>query len=66
MNTIGPKLKKFRLSKRWTFQQVANLSGLDASTIWNIENSKRKPHELTVAKLEAAFPGIFEEEPVAK
>ncbi len=51
------KLKALRLKKLWTLEQMSAASGLAISTIAELENGRRKPTELTLAKLQAAFPG---------
>ena len=56
------KLKEYRLEREWTLRQMANVIGIDIRTIWNLENGKAIPHELTYRKLIKALPGILEAE----
>ena len=57
-NTIGNKLKRYRMSHLWTLQQMATMAGLSVGTIQRIESGSVEPHDLSVAKLIRAFPDL--------
>lgn len=56
--TIGKKLKTYRLSNLWTLQQMADKCGLSTGTIQRIESDAVDPHDLSIAKLLRAFPDL--------
>lgn len=43
-NNIGKNIKKYRLLKGWTQEQLAKESGLSKNAIYNYENDKRNPN----------------------
>ncbi|MGO1042139.1 helix-turn-helix domain-containing protein [Clostridioides difficile] len=43
-NNIGKNIKKYRLLKGWTQEQLAKESGLSKNAIYNYENEKRIPN----------------------
>lgn len=58
-NKVGRKLKRYRLNRRWRYQQMADLLDMSVGNYWKIENQAVRPSELTVEKIRAALPGII-------
>ena len=55
-DSIGKRLKKYRMDHLWTFQQMSNISGISVGALHQIENDEVEPHDLTIARLIKAFP----------
>ena len=53
--TIALGLKKLRLSKGWTCEELARLSGKEKYYISNIENRKANPHLSNLSQVLGAF-----------
>jgi DNA-binding XRE family transcriptional regulator len=60
------RLKEYRLKRCWTLRQMGNATGISTVAIWNIENGRVKPHELTVAKIRRALPDFETESPLTQ
>lgn len=59
---VGPLLKRYRLSREWTYEQLAAAAGMSAGAIWYIEKGRKIPSELTVERLRKRLPGLFDQE----
>jgi transcriptional regulator with XRE-family HTH domain len=55
---IGKALLKYRMKRRWTLQQLSNVTGVSVSALWYAENGKVNPHELTKARITDALPDL--------
>ena len=60
---FGKRLKDFRVGRDWTLEQVANITGVPASTLSRIENGLVDPNDRTAFKIKKAFPVLADEEP---
>ena len=60
-NDLATRLKGLRISRLWTLKQMARVCDLDIRTIWNLENGRVKPHDITLEKIKRALPSLFEE-----
>jgi transcriptional regulator with XRE-family HTH domain len=56
--TLGDKLKAFRLEHDLTFNEIAKRAGIAAPTVYRIVNNLSEPSERTAYKLMKAFPGL--------
>jgi transcriptional regulator with XRE-family HTH domain len=54
---VAARLKRYRLSRKMTLQQVADQAGVTVGTIFRLENGIVRPTELTWSKLQM-LPGI--------
>ena len=63
-NNLPKQMKRFRLERLWTLDQMARVCGISVTAVWQIENGQVTPHELTVAKIRRALPSLFEEIPL--
>ncbi len=52
---IGKRIKKIRLSKKFTLQDVANKTGLSSGYLSKLEKSKKSPPISTLISIAAAF-----------
>ena len=52
---IGRRIKKIRLSKKFTLQDVANKTGLSSGYLSKLEKSKKSPPISTLISIAAAF-----------
>lgn len=52
---IGKRIKKIRLSKKYTLQDVANRTGLSSGYLSKLEKSKKSPPISTLISIAAAF-----------
>ena len=52
---IGKRIKKIRLSKKLTLQDVANKTGLSSGYLSKLEKSKKSPPISTLISIAAAF-----------
>jgi transcriptional regulator with XRE-family HTH domain len=57
---IAERLKRYRMARLWTLQQMANAVGMTAAAIWKIETGSVTPQDLTIAKMRRAFPDLFD------
>ncbi len=55
---LARAVKRFRLERAWTLEQMARACDLDPRTIWNLENQRVNPHERTIAKLYRLIPSL--------
>ena len=60
--TIGNRLKKYRVARMWTWEQLGAACGLTGPAVWKIAHEKVQPNELTIAKLRRALPGLLDDE----
>lgn len=51
LKEMGAKVKKARKAKGITLQQMSNLTGIDLSNLWFVENGTRNPHILTLKSI---------------
>ncbi len=58
---ITTRLRSIRLDRDLTYDQIASLSGLTASTIYRIEKGLVSPNERTIHKLTQAIPELLNE-----
>lgn len=58
--TIGDRLKALRLERDLTYDEVGNLAGIAASTVFRIENNRSRPTERTLYKLRKPFPELVD------
>lgn len=56
---LAAQLKRYRLKRLWTYQQLSNATGLPLSTLYGIINKKRRANELTKEMLGKKLPGLF-------
>lgn len=49
--TIGQKIKEIRESKKWTLEQVANLTGMSRQRVQAIESSTGYPMISTIQRI---------------
>ena len=63
-NDLPERLDAYRLQQEMTYEQMAALTGIHASTIWKIVTRQVTPHALTVAILKRRLPGLFQKETV--
>lgn len=55
MDTLGKRLKKLRSQKKITQQQLADIFGVDRSTVASWEIDRREPDNYTIQKLADFF-----------
>ena len=53
--TIGENIKKFRLEKGWTQEQLGKLLNISQTMVAQYENNKRKPKLETLQKISTAL-----------
>ena len=53
--TIGEKIREIRESKKWTLEQVANLTGMSRQRVQAIESSTGYPMISTIQKIAKAL-----------
>lgn len=56
--TFGMKLKTIRLSRNLTFEQIGEMIGVKASTVYRIENGKSRANERTRYQIVRVFPEL--------
>ncbi len=59
---LAKAVKRFRLERAWTLEQMARACDLDPRTIWNLENQRVNPHDRTIAKLLRLIPSLGDPE----
>lgn len=59
--SLGPRLKAMRQEKRWTLEQLAELTGLAISTLSKIENEQVSASFDTIVKIAHAYGFSFTE-----
>lgn len=59
--TIGAKLKAYRLEREWTYRQLSLVTGVSIVGLWQIEHERVTPHELTVHRIIKRLPGLINE-----
>jgi transcriptional regulator with XRE-family HTH domain len=57
---LATVLKRYRIERDLTLQQIADLTKLGVGTIYRLENGLVEPNERTVFKLRRALPGLLE------
>jgi transcriptional regulator with XRE-family HTH domain len=60
---LARELKRYRLEREWSLKRLSAVTGMAISSLWQIENGKVRPHELTVHRLKRSLPGFMAEEP---
>lgn len=53
---FGRQMKKERLARGWSIQELAQYMGMDAAHLGRVEGGKRPPTENLAAKCDAVFP----------
>jgi len=53
--TLGQAIRDIRQNKHWSARELAELSGLNQSTIYRAENGQSKPQDETLLALFTAF-----------
>lgn len=48
LKEMGAKIKKARKAKKLSLEKMGELSGIDMSNLWFIENGQRNAHILTL------------------
>ena len=56
--SIGSRLKQYRLEHDLTFAQLAKDTGIKAPTLYRIENELVEPNERTLYRLQKAIPEL--------
>lgn len=54
--TFGQSVRKYRLEREWTIDQLSARTRVSKAAISKIENNRVKPHELTIFKIRQALP----------
>jgi transcriptional regulator with XRE-family HTH domain len=54
---FGRQMKKERLARGWTIQELAQQMGADAAHLGRVESGKRPPTQNIAARCDAVFPG---------
>jgi len=68
MNMLKPfanALNQYRLTREWTFKQLAVATGIPLSTLHSIIKRGQEPSELTRQKLCKRLPGLCDGEQLA-
>ncbi|MCC0705065.1 tetratricopeptide repeat protein [Clostridioides sp. ES-S-0049-02] len=69
-SNIGKNIKKYRLLKGWTQEQLASESGLSKNAIYNYENGKRNPNIKFLSQiadaLEIDYENILDYQEISK
>jgi len=52
---IGDNVKRFRISKAWTQEELAKRAGISAAALVRIERNQSEPHMSTIRKLADAL-----------
>jgi transcriptional regulator with XRE-family HTH domain len=60
VSEIGKLLKKYRLEREWSLDQLSKITRISTSALWYIEQGEKQPNDLTKHKLEKSLPGLFE------
>lgn len=59
-STIGTALRRMRLDRNLTLEQVGTLVDLHLASVQKIERGKVKPQDRTVYRILKAFPDLLE------
>jgi hypothetical protein len=62
---LAKALSQYRLTREWTYRQMATASGVALGTIHEIINKGKEPSELTRHKLYKRLPGLCDGEQLA-
>jgi transcriptional regulator with XRE-family HTH domain len=57
---LAAKLKRYRIERDLTLQQIADLAKIGVGTVYRLENGLVEPNERTLYKLRKALPGLIE------
>jgi transcriptional regulator with XRE-family HTH domain len=55
---FAKEFKALRLKRRWTLDKIALVCEISKGTAWNLENTLKRPHDLTLAKVLDVFPEL--------
>jgi transcriptional regulator with XRE-family HTH domain len=55
---LAREFKAVRMKRRWTLEKIALVVGISKGTAWNLENTSKRPHDLTLAKVFDVFPEL--------
>ena len=57
-DSFGKRLKRYRLSKLWTLDQMAVITRLSIAGLSRIERGKAVPSDLSISKIKQALPDL--------
>lgn len=57
---LGARIKKYRMKREWSVARMSIFTRVSVGALWNLEQGRQKPSDLTLYRLQEAVPELFE------